>query len=160
MHPLPRHRGQPDASVIEVRVCGGDCEPMSDADLRRLFPGSSLTQGRLERLRALPRVLVIMGDRTVAAATCQKVETELRVADLGIDAAACGLRLVGGPPQPREREIINALLDAVEVACLAAGCQRIILNPPKVPLAFLERRGYTRVDERCAGGWIEKILNP
>jgi hypothetical protein len=160
MRPLPHHRGQPDVPSLEVRVCGGDCEPMSDVDLRRLFPGSALTQARLERLRELPRVLVIMGDKTVGAATCQKVEIELRVPDIGIDVASCGLRLVGGPPQPREREIINALLDAVEVACLAAGCQRIILNPPKVPLGFLERRGYTRVDERCAGGWVEKIVDP
>jgi hypothetical protein len=160
MRPLSIRSGQPESSPIEVRVCGGDCEPMSDADLRRLFPGSSLTQARLDRLRDLPRVLVIMGDRTVGAATCQKVESELRVPDLGVDTSVGGLRLVGGPPQPREREVINALLDAVEVACLASGCFRIILSPPKVPLAFLERRGYRRVDERCAGGWVEKILNP
>lgn len=158
MHRLARHHGSLDAPSIEVRVCGGDCEPMTDVDLRRLFPGSALTQGRLERLRELPRVLVFMGDKIVGAATCQKVETELRVPDLAIDVAACGLRLVGGPPRPREREIINALLDAVEVACLAAGCHRIILNPPKVPIGFLERRGYTRVDERCAGGWVEKTV--
>jgi hypothetical protein len=160
MRPLSIRSGQPESSPIEVRVCGGDCEPMSDADLRRLFPGSSLTQARLDRLRDLPRVLVIMGDRTVGAATCQKVESELRVPDLGVDTSVGGLRLVGGPPQPREREVINALLDAVEVACLASGCFRIILSPPRVPLAFLERRGYRRVDERCAGGWVEKILNP
>ena len=159
MRPLTS-RSQPESSPIEVRVCGGDCEPMSDGDLRRLFPGSSLTQARLDRLRDLPRVLVIMGERTVGAATCHKVEGELRVPDLGIDPAVGGLRLVGGPPQPREREIINALLDAVEVACLAAGCSRIVLSPPKVSIGFLERRGYRRVDERCAGGWVEKILNP
>jgi hypothetical protein len=160
MHRPARPRRQPDTPAIEVRVCGGDSEPMSDADVRRLFPGSALTQGRLERLRELPRVLVSMGDRIVGTATCQKVETEMRVPDLGIDAVGFGLRLVGGPPQPREREIINALLDAVEIAGLAAGCHRIVLNPPRVSLAFLERRGYTRVDERCAGGWVEKILNP
>lgn len=158
MHTPARHRRQPESQPIEVRVCGGDCEPMSDADVRRLFPGSALTQGRLERLRALPRVLAIQGDRIMGAATCQKVETELRVPDLAIDVAGCGLRLVGGPPQPREREIINALLDAIEMACLAAGCHRIVLNPPRVPLAFLERRGYARVDERCAGGWVEKTV--
>lgn len=160
MRPLTSRSGQPESPAMEVRVCGGDCEPMSDADLRRLFPGSSLTQARLDRLRDLPRVLVIMGDRTVGAATCQKVEAELRVPDLGVETSVGGLRLVGGPPQPREREVINALLDAVEVACLASGCSRIVLSPPKVPLAFLERRGYRRVDERCAGGWVEKILNP
>lgn len=149
---------QPEASPIDVRVCGGDCEPMSDADLRRLFPGSALTQARLDRLRELPRVLVIMGERTVGTATCQKVEDELRVPDLGVDVTTGGLRLVGGQPLPREREIINALLDAIEIACLAAGCSRIILSPPKVSLGFLERRGYRRVDEQCAGGWLEKVV--
>jgi hypothetical protein len=160
MRPVTSRIRQPESSPIEVRVCGGDCEPLCDADIRRLFPAGTLTQARLDRLRDLPRVLVIMGERAVAAATCQKVEGDLRVPDLGIDAAAGGLRLVGGPPQPREREVINALLDAVEVACLAAGCSRIVLSPPKAPLGFLERRGYRRVDERCAGGWVEKILNP
>jgi hypothetical protein len=158
MRPLSSRTRQPETSQIEVRVCGGDCEPMSDADLRRLFPGSSLTHARLDRLRDLPRVIVVMGERTVGAATCQKVEHELRVPDLGIDSTVGGLRLVGGPPQPKEREVINALLDAVEVACLAAGCSRIVLSPPRVPIGFLERRGYRRVDERCAGGWVEKTI--
>jgi hypothetical protein len=158
MRSLTSRTHQPDSCHIEVRVCGGDCEPMSDADLRRLFPRSSLTQARLDRLRDLPRVLVLMGERTVGVATCQKVEEELRVPDLGIDSTVGGLRLVGGPPQPKEREVINALLDAVEVACLAAGCSRIVLSPPRVSLGFLERRGYRRVDERCAGGWVEKTI--
>ncbi len=158
MRALTSRKGLPESSPIDVRVCGGDCEPMSDADLRRLFPGSSLTQARLDRLRDLPRVLVIMGDRTVGIAAYQKVEGDLRVPDLAVDASVGGLRLVGGPPQPREREVINALLDAVEVSALAAGCSRIVLSPPKVSLAFLERRGYRRVDERCAGGWVEKTV--
>lgn len=158
MHPLPRPDARADVPAIEIRVCGGDCEPLSDADVRRLFAPASLTEARLARLRELPRVLVLKGGRVVALATCQKVEQELRVPDLGIDAPVTGLRLVGGPPQPREREVINALLDAVEVACLAVGCRRIILNPPRVAPGFLARRGYARVDERCAGGWVEKTV--
>lgn len=145
-----------DSPSLEIRVCGGDCDPISDPDLRRLFPGKALTQARLDRLRELPRVLVMMGDRTVGTATCQKVEAELRVADFAVDGTIPGPRLVGAPRPPREREIVNAMLDAVEIACLAAGCHNIILNPPRVPVGFLERRGYTRVDEQCAGGWVEK----
>jgi hypothetical protein len=157
MRPLPRPDAR-DVPSIEIRVCGGDCEPASDADVRRLFPAGSLTAARQGRLRDLPRVLVLKGARIVALATCQKVEEDLRVPDLGIDAPVTGLRLVGAPPQRNEREIVNALLDAIEVACLAAGCRRIILNPPRVAPGFLARRGYTRVDERCAGGWVEKIV--
>lgn len=140
---------------LEIRVCSADCEPLCDRDLRRLFPGSSLTQPRLDRLRLLPRVAIMVGGRVVATATCQKVEEELRVPDLGIDGSLpeATTTAVRG-----DREIINALLDAIEMAALAAGCQRVIVNPPKVSLTMLERRGYRQIHESCAGSWIEKTV--
>jgi len=145
-----------DPSPLDVRVTGPDIA-LSDGDLRRLFPGSSLTGVRLDRLREWPRAVVTLGDDIVAVATCRKSEGEMRVPDIGIDipameagyAAAC---------RCSERDVINTLLDAVELASIAGGCRRVIVSPPRVSAGFLERRGYVRVNERCAGGWIEKSL--
>jgi hypothetical protein len=135
-------------SPLDVRVNGPDCDPVVDADLRRLFPGNALTHERLDRLRTWPRVVVVCGDRPVAVATCQKTEVELRVPEIGLDAD-CGCS---------ERDVLNALLDALEIAGLAGGCRRVVINPPRASLAFMERRGYSRVTECCAGGWLEKAL--
>ncbi|OFW04752.1 MAG: hypothetical protein A3H96_10065 [Acidobacteria bacterium RIFCSPLOWO2_02_FULL_67_36] len=145
-----------DLASFDVRVTGPECDVLSEADLRRLFPGSSLTQPRLDRLREWPRVVVRLGGRIVAAATCKKTEVEMRVPDIGIDApppTCCG-----GVCRCSERDIVNALLDAVELASIAGGCRRVIVNPPRVSMGFLERRGYVGVNERCAGGWIEKTI--
>lgn len=147
---------QPELEGLDVRVTGPDCDVLSDADLRRLFPGGALTEPRLNRLREWPRVVIVFDGRVVGAATCQKSEGEMRVPDLGIDAP----RPACGRPSVRcgERDIVNALLDAVELACIAGGCRRVIISPPRMSLAFLERRGYRGVNERCAGSWIEKTL--
>ena len=155
MPPLPR--STPAQPALEIRVCGADGEALSEADLRRLFAGGSLTAARLDRLRAWPRVMVTCGTRIVGVATCLKVDAELRVPDVGLDTSETERPLAGGAGiECGVREILNALLDAVELTSLAGGCTRIVLSPPKVSLFFLERRGYRRVDERCAGGWIEK----
>lgn len=145
-----------DLTALDVRVTGPDCDEMSDGDLRRLFPGSSLTGSRLDRLRQWPRVVVTRGDEIVAVATHQKTEGEMRVPDIGMDVPAGDLG--DGSCRCSERDILNTLLDAVELACVAGGCRRVIVSPPRVSLAFLERRGYVRVNERCAGGWIEKTI--
>jgi hypothetical protein len=134
--------------MFEVRVNGPDCEPVGEADLRRLFPGSMLTQGRLDRLREWPRVAVTCGETVIAVATCQKVELELRVPEIGLDLE-CGCD---------GREVLTVLFDAIELAGLAGGCRRLVVNPPRVSLGFLERRGYHSISEGCAGSWIEKSL--
>lgn len=141
----------PGLLSLDVRVDGPD-DLLTAADLRRLFPGSSLTDVRLDRLRTGPRVLVTLGDVIVGVATCRKSEGEMRVPDVAIDIpAAAGLR-------SSHRDVLNALLDGVELSSVAAGCRRIIINPPGGSLAFAERRGYRRINESCAGGWIEKSL--
>jgi hypothetical protein len=140
-----------DLLPLDVRLDGPDGEAVHDADLRRLFPGSTLTQARLDRLRSWPRVFVTLAGQLVAVATCQKTDGELRVPDVGIEVPPAG-------PRCSERDILNAVLDAVEVACIAGGCRRLVVNPPCASLGFLERRGYVRVNERCAGGWIEKTI--
>jgi hypothetical protein len=138
----------PTISTLDVRVRGPDCDPVSDADLRRLFPGSTLTQERLDRVRTWPRVIIACDGRPVGLATYQKTELELRVPEVGLDTTCgCG-----------ERDVLTALLDALEVAGLAGGCRRLIVSPPRTSLGYLERRGFTPVRECCAGGWIEKTL--
>jgi hypothetical protein len=56
-----------------------------------------------------------------------------------------------------EQRVLDALLDAIELAALAAGCRRVVLIPSGAA-ADLERRGYVVVREGCAGAWIEKSL--
>ena len=145
-----RSPGDAARQGLDVRIDGPD-GPLPDADLRRLFPGSRLTGVRLDRIRACPRVIVSMGDAIVAVATCVKSEREMRVPDVGIDADCPGARC------PR-RDVLHALLDGIELSSLAAGCGRVVISPPDTSMASLERRGYVRVNERCAGGWIEKTL--
>jgi hypothetical protein len=122
--------------------------------VRRLFAGSSLTALRLDRLRSWPLIAVMFDSTLVGLASCQKSGGDLRVPDVGVDAI-CSPQ---GGQRFGEREIIDALLDAIEVAALAGGCHRIVANPPKASIAYLQRRGYRYIDERCAGGWIEKTL--
>jgi hypothetical protein len=145
-----------DMTALDVRVTASDCDVLCDGDLRRLFPGSSLTGSRLDRLREWPRVVVTLGDEVVAVASYQKTDGEMRVPDIGLDVPPEGTGY--GSCRCSERDVLNTLLDALELAGIAAGCRRVIVNPPKVSLAFLARRGYIGINERCAGGWIEKSL--
>ena len=147
MQPAAHDHGRPGVP-FDVRVVGPDCEPIDDLDLRRLFPGSSLTEERLNRLRQWPRILVLCCGRVVAVATCQRVDLELRVPEIGLaNPCDCG-----------ERAILHALFDALEVAAMAGGCQRLVISPPRMSLMSLERRGYRRVRASCAGAWVEKRL--
>jgi hypothetical protein len=93
-----------------------------------------------------------LGGEVVAVATCRKTDGEMRVPDVAIDVPP------GVTDRWSPREVFNALLDGIELSTIAAGCRRIIVNPPATSLAFVERRGYRRVNERCAGGWIEKTI--
>jgi hypothetical protein len=136
------------STALEVKVLGPHCEPITDVDIRRLFAGSSLTGQRLDRLRGWPRMLILCGDHLVGAATCQRIEDELLVPDVGVNVGtSCS-----------EKEVVNALLDGLETACLAGGSRRVVLSPPRASLAILERRGYHTIKASCAGCWIEKIV--
>jgi hypothetical protein len=138
----------PAPPAPEIHVQGPDDPGLSDSDLRRLFPGSALNDRRLERLRQWSTITVRCGGRIAGVATCMKTEAELRVPDLAIDS----------DPACASHDLLGTLLDAIELAGLAGGCARIVLLPPKVSPAFLERRGYAAIRERCAGGWLEKAL--
>jgi hypothetical protein len=141
----------PHSPSLDVRIDGPD-DLLTDADLRRLFPGSSLTEVRVDRLRSGPRVTVTLDDQVVAVATCRKSDREMRVPDVSIDLPR------GAQGRWSHRDVLNALLDGVELSSVAAGCRRIVLNLPASSLPLLARRGYAPVNASCAGGWIEKSI--
>jgi hypothetical protein len=149
MKPGALHVASEPHADMQVRILGPDCPPLSSDDLHRLFPGSLFTPAREERLAQWCRVVAVCGARAVGIATYQRASGELRVPDFALDAcSSCAASY-----------ILNALLDALELACLAGGCRRLVLMPPTASaVAMLRRRGYVTVREGCAGTWIEKTF--
>jgi len=134
---------------LNARIDDAGCPPLSDGDLRRLFPGSSLTDRRLDRLRTWLRVVITHEDRLVGVATCREMDGEMRVPDVALDRDEQELGV---------HQILHALLDAIELAATAGNCRSIVMSTPSVSPAWLQRRGYRAVRESCAGGWLEKAL--
>jgi hypothetical protein len=143
----------PGNVALDVMIEGPEATALRDADLRRLFPGSSLTGARLNRLRNWPRFVVRLDHTPVGLATYTQVDGETQIPDFAVDlprtTAAAGML---------DRRIMYALLDAIELAALAGACRRIVLIPPREFVAALERRGYVAFHEGCAGAWMEKSL--
>ncbi len=75
---------------------------------------------------------------------------ELRVYEFGLDASsACGTD-----------QIADGLLDALELACMAAGSRRLLLLPhAAATITHLRRRGYHAIAEGDAGTWVEKTFS-
>jgi hypothetical protein len=139
---------------LDVTVEGPDCARVSDADLRRLFPGSTLTGVRLNRLRNWPRLVVRLDGLPVALATYTQIDRETQIPDFAVDLPS---RLKSGDGMLRRRALY-ALLDAIELAAVAGACRRIVVIPGPDTVAVLERRGYGAINEGCAGAWMEKSL--
>jgi hypothetical protein len=134
---------------MQVKVLGPDCAPLSAADLRRLFRGRRLTPARRDRIAQSGRVVATCGNRTVGMAAYDRADGELRVHELAVDITTpCA-----------EDQVINALLDALEVACLAGGGRRLVLLPrAAIAASLLRRRGFVTIAEGCAGSWFEKTF--
>ena len=134
---------------MQVRVLGPDCAPLSASDLRRLFRGRRLTPARRDRLAQSGRVVAACGPRTVGVAAYDRTDGELRVHEFAVDdTSLCA-----------EDQIANALLDALEAACLAGGGRRLVLLPrAAVADSLLRRRGFVTIAEGCAGSWFEKTF--
>ncbi len=134
---------------IQVRVFGPDSAPMSQADTRRLFRGHRMTAARRDRVSRSGRVVAACGTRVVGVAAFERTDSELRVHEVGIDSG--GLCL--------DEQVINSLLDALEMACLAGGGRRLVLLPrAAVSTITLQRRGFVTIAEGCAGSWFEKTF--
>jgi hypothetical protein len=152
---LPRADDQVLGNVpLDVSVEGPDCPRLSDGDLRRLFPGSTLTGVRLNRLRNWPRLVVRLEGVPIALATYTQIDGETQIPDFAVDLPA-RLKSTDGALR---RRALYALLDAIELASVAGACRRIVLIPSTDAIAVLERRGYAAVNEGCAGAWMEKAL--
>ncbi len=135
---------------MQVKVLGPDCAPLSAADTRRLFRGRRLTPARRDRLSQSGRIIAACGNRTVGVAAYDRADGELRVHEFGLDttATACS-----------EDQVVNALLDALEAACLAGGGRRLVLLPrAAIAASTLRRRGFVTIAEGCAGSWFEKTF--
>jgi hypothetical protein len=85
----------------------------------------------------------------VGVAGYERVDFELRVHEFGVD---------GSSPCATE-QIATALLDALEVACLAGGGRRLVLLPrAAISTTLLRGRGFVTIAEGCAGSWYEKTF--
>ena len=133
-------------SALQVRVFGADAQPMPSSEIARLFPHVPPFSPRFDRLARSSRVVVTCDARIVGLAVYLRADAELRVPELALAA----------PGECARRDVLHALLDALEAACLAGGCRRIVLTPPATAHAMLRRRGYDLISEGCAGTWMEK----
>jgi hypothetical protein len=139
---------------LDVRVEGPESR-VDDADLRRLFSHTALSVSRQARIRADPRVVVMIGGRIVAMATCHHVLCEMRVCELAIDVPASRAPLSIGTNDER---VLHALVDAIEVMAMAGGCRRVILSPPRSAMRTLQDRGYRPVENPAHAGWLERSV--
>jgi hypothetical protein len=129
------------------RVLGPDSGGISLADIRRLFKGQRLTPARRGRIERGGRILALCGRRVVGLAAYDRSDRELRVEELGLDAAS--------PCPPAA--IADGLLDALELGCVAGNVRRLVLMPRVGPLDdVLRRRGYAAIANGPSGTWYEK----
>jgi hypothetical protein len=89
------------------------------------------------------------GTRVVGLAAYERSDGELRVHEFAVD---------GATPRTVD-QIATALLDALEMACLAGGGRRLVLLPRAASAAHLLRaRGFVPIAQGCAGSWFEKLF--
>jgi len=142
----------PAPAELDLRVEGPDVRGLTDAEIRRLFPGGA-SGARLNRLRNWPRVVVRVDDLPVGVATYTQTPLETQVPDFSVEVPP-SLDVEHPDLVP---QVLDALLEAIEIASLAGGCRRVVLIPLRGP-ADLARRGYVCVNEGCGGSWMEKSL--
>jgi hypothetical protein len=95
-------------------------------------------------------VVAAFGSRVVGVAGYERADGEVRVHEFGVDEGAAGCTL---------DQVATALLDALEVACLAGGGRRLVLLPRAALTGDLLRsRGFQPIAEGCAGSWFEKTF--
>ena len=137
----------PPDTVMKVCVMGPDAPGPSLEDLRRLFRGHRLSPVRRARLIDCGRVVAHCEGRIVGLAVYQRLEVEVRVYEFGVDEQVpCGVEAV-----------VARLLDALEVACLAGGCRRLVVVPHgQVEDRFFTERGFAALAHGSATHLFEK----
>ena len=136
----------PVPAALDLRVEGPDVRGLSDADIRRLFPGR-LTGERLNRLRNWPRVVVRVDEVPVGVATYTQTPVETHVPDFAIEVPA-SLEYEHGELAPH---VVDSLLDAIEIR---VSCRRVPphradsrrrTQPTHAPRIHLGQRGMRRL---------------
>jgi hypothetical protein len=143
-------QGQAESVVfpVQVRVVGPDCGALPASDLRRLFRGRRLTAARRARLAQSGCVMALSGPRVVGVAAYERADGELRVHEFGVDGSLASYLA---------DQVVGAVLDALEMTCLAGGGRRLVLLPRAVIAGSqLRCRGFVTIAEGCAGSWFEK----
>lgn len=134
--------------LLKLTVAGPEHEALPAADLVRLFGAQALGAARLERLERWSRLIASCGHCPVAIVTYQGAGEEVRAPDFGLDVErACDVD-----------RIVAAIVQGLEIACLAAGARRVVIMPPRGGEHLLRRHGYAAVHEGCAGSWVEKAI--
>jgi hypothetical protein len=136
-------------AAMHLSIVGPEVEPLPAGDLRRLFAAGMLSARRHDRLAHCARVMATCNGHVVGLATYVKVDAELQVPDLAIDRqATC-----------RAQDVLGAILDGLELACLAGGGHRILVRPPPaIPPAVFRIWGYSVAPGRRRPGWVEKRI--
>lgn len=133
---------------VSVSVLGAH-QPLARSDIHRLLEanGDRLRGPRRARLIACSKILISHQAHVVGLAAYQNVRDELRVCELAIASdAACG-----------PERIVDAALDALELACLASGaCRLVVTARAGTCLPALWHRGFVRIDDRSPRSWLEK----
>ena len=133
--------------VLELRVVGPDAAVPTRADLRRLFEHRALSRDRRERMRAVAKLLVVDRGRLVGFAAYERAADGLRVYELAVASHDADVRT----------SVLHCLLRALETACLAGGCRRLLLMPAAVAAAgSLELEGFHFAGESCRDCWLER----
>ncbi|MBE3071561.1 MAG: hypothetical protein IMZ67_01175 [Acidobacteria bacterium] len=146
---MPRPQAPAERTVppMRVQVLGPDSADLSPADLRRLFRGRRMTPARRQRLAGSGRVVAACGARVVGLAAYERTADELRVHEFAVDEV----------PPCQAGQVADALLEALEVACLAGGERRLVLLPrAAVAAPVLRAHGFATIAEECAGSWFMK----
>ncbi len=135
------------SAPMHYRVLGPDTGGVSGADLRRLFRVQRLTSALRSRVERGNRIVALCGRRVVGLAAYNRTDRELRVEEVGVDSAsAC-----------TPAEIVDGLLDALELGCVAGSVRRLVLLLRTALFdEVLERRGYAAIARVAAGTWYEK----
>ena len=104
----------PEAADLDLRVEGPDARGLTDADIRRLFPGRS-TGERLNRLRNWPRVVVRLTTCRWESRPTRRPRSRHRFRTSPWRSL---LRSTGASGSGRP-QVLDALLEAIEIASLA-----------------------------------------
>lgn len=133
---------------ITVCVLGADT-PLRREEIHHLLDtnGDRPRGSRLTRLRACSKILISHQGRVVGLAAYQNVRDELRVCELAVSPdAVC-----------QSEWIVDAALDALELACLAGGARRMVVTSRAAThLPALWHRGFARIDGQSPRSWLEK----